>query len=349
MLDKQSYETIEAVNYSTLSKLSRHPRLLIAPRAAPTAGQRMGSLIDCLMLTPEEFDTKFFVSTAKLPAEAMENLLNEYLRLVGDQYYPINEDALKTANDVIRLGGKWKFDTVLEKFKDACTTLLSEKLEAGTKLVVDRQTTDTASFLATRAKTNEFISNVMSPITPDGLSLNQLAIVWNYDIAGISILCKSLLDNTVLHIVDGFAKKVTINDVKWTSGDYGQFLQDMLEWNYPLQTAMYTLAIGSLISEDSDCSADIKKYITPETEIEFNFVVITRDYEPLIYPAGQSVLDLGVNGGYLFNGVKKKGVLQLMQEYIRHKETGYYDYPWDIFDNQGKVDLHVNYFPMSKL
>jgi len=347
MLDRTNYNNINAINYSTLSKLHKHPRLLIAEPSAPHPGQVMGSLIDCLMLTPDEFDEKFYVSAAKTPSESMFNLLNEYLLIAGEGYYPINEEHVRTANSTVKLGGNWKIDTVIAKFKEACEIFLSEKQTAGNRLVADTQTVDRASRLVTSATTNKFVNEIMNPSGENGLIASQLAIVF-YTRFLPDQLFKGLLDRLV---IDVEKSKIIINDVKYDSGEMLAFIQSFTHWNYHLQVAMYRQAIEALlIDERADCSVQAVKDLLFEAknyEIEFNFIVLSENFEPMIYRTTTSDYALGLYGGTLSNGIKKKGIIQLSNEYLRHKESNFYDYPLDIYDNKGIVQLGVSFVPLN--
>ena len=346
-MTRQEYDAISAINYSTLSKLHQHPKMLIAPPKELEIGQIKGSLIDCFMFPGEAtFEERFYTSSAKLPTERMFDLLTAYEAL-SENPYPINNDILLQANQTIRLGGKWTAETVINKFTEACDTYLREKQDAGDKLIVDQATVDNAYNMSTRALTNPFVNKVLT--TENGISGNQVVIVWHEQVNGQNITCKAALDNlAVTETSEGVL--CTINDGKFSSQGWNTFVNDYIHWNYHLQEAMYKKAVlGLMLDNDSQCSlSGVKELINnPEVKVAigFNFIVISDSFEPLINSTDDETFLFGLKGGTLSNGIIKKGTEQLIQELLWHRETGYYDYPKDIYDNKGIVELKVNYKP----
>jgi hypothetical protein len=344
---RAEYNAIDAINYSTLSKLHRNPKLLIAERPTElTMGQISGSLLDCFALSPQNFEEQFFLMTSKLPAEAMMNLLNQYLSLAGDDYYPIKDELVEEANKEIHYGGKWGIAVVLTKFKEVCETYLQEKHLAEDRIIVDNLLVNRAQTMANKTILNPFISSVMA--TKSGITANKVVIVWTDEhiVSGIPLRCKAELDNLVLEIDSGGGLNATINDLKYDSGDFLNFGDAYVKWNYHLQVAMYNRAVLGLLNSDTICDSEgIKELVAAHgsfNSIRFNFIVVNENNEPLIYPVNLRDINLGYFGG-IANGVKKKGIHQLAEELLWHRETGYYDLPKDVYDREGQAELNIVY------
>ena len=222
MLTRQEYDSFEDVNYSTLSKVHRDPRLLLVPREGHTMerGQLIGSLVDCLMFSPDEFTEKFFTSSAKMPAEKMNDMLVSYLAIVGDNYYPINTDAVLTARQIVGYANNYTTPVVLSKFEEACTPHLMEKQQAGDRIVVDQQLVRLSQDISTKAMTNPF---VMNKLNPDKAAYrgNQVCIRFTHEVNGMLVSYKTLLDNLVMYIEDNRQVVAVINDGKFASKGSG--------------------------------------------------------------------------------------------------------------------------------
>ena len=350
-MTREEYDGIDAINYSTLSKLHTHPKNLLLPSMKSKdmpLGMRTGSLIDCLSLSPEDYETKFFMTTSKLPGDAMMNLLEQYLQEVGEVYYPINESAIAEANKVIHYGGKWSIAVVTEKFKDSCDSYLQELEQAGSRIIIDSQLYSKCSAISKKVTLNPFVLNNIT--TDKGLYGNKVYIVWDQELpSGTFVKCKAELDNLALIPVET-AQEVyvlaKINDLKYDSGEWGTFGLSFLKWNYHLQVAMYILAAQALNKESTWCSLEGAKELIAQRgntiKRTFKFIVANEGNEPLIYPASSDEIRLGFKGG-IVNGIKKKGVWQLIDELMWHRETGYYELPKDIYDHEGEVGLNLIY------
>ena len=198
--------------------------------------------------------------------------------------------------------------------------------------------------MANDALTNKFTHALF---TQGDIALNQPAFVWKQriDDGGVisEVLCKGTLDNLTIGDLNGDIVNVNINDGKYSSQEWKTFERDFDKWNYHLQPPMYTLAINSLVNGSCTyCDPSLEKILlNRNVKIVFNFVIFSEGNQPLIYEVPSKLLSLGFYGGMLYNGNKKKGINQLIKEYLRHKALDYYDYPWDIYDNGGRILLSI--------
>jgi len=344
-MTREEYDSVDAINYSTLSKMHDDPKKLLLPPSKPGRGRLMGSTIDCLIFSGQEFNDRFFISEAKLPAEKMLAMLERYLELTGNDFLPINENMVMAARTDVEFAMNWGRSTVITKFEEACFDYLSELIVAGNRLVIDKRIKETCDQIATEVLTNKFTYDV---ITRGDIVLNQPTFIWNQKIDDsegkeITVKCKGIADNITVRDLDKETVLVYINDGKYSSQGWKTFEKDFVNWNYHLQPPMYILAVNSLVNGTNEyCEEPLKDILRgKKVMIFFRFIIYTEGNLPLIYTLPSDLITLGFYGGTLYNGARKKGINRLIVDYLRHKALEYYDYPWDIYDNAGTLDLSI--------
>ena len=69
-----SYRSVEAESQSSLKNILIHPLLYKSKVNKSTKSLSMGSLVDCLLLTPKDFDKTYLINKMEDPPEAVKKI-----------------------------------------------------------------------------------------------------------------------------------------------------------------------------------------------------------------------------------------------------------------------------------
>lgn len=199
--DQKKYLSEKTLSYSSLKAFKQSPQHYVqycfAPME-PTPAMLLGSIFDCLVLTPGEFGNKFFL----IPK--------------------IDKRTIK---------GKEEYEYILIKIMERNEALAKEKKPP--LLEITQQQLDTAKEMKESLFSNKeaapFVRELQSP---------QKTIFWQDKATGLKF--KGVLDEDhAEYILD--LKKVA-------SGKPEKFMRAAIDFDYPLQAAMYRLGKGDLFN-----------------------------------------------------------------------------------------------------
>lgn len=318
MTDKiQKYRDYEALSYSRLSGLASHPRSLIADEKKESAALNFGSLVDCLMFSPDQFDKQFYRTSFKKPGGEMMKWLDAYLNYELPVDYSLNDtdEIILKARVISGYNKSLKDETALKKFHEECDNYINELSAANGRIIVTNEEFDKAINYQTRLLSNEFTMDYFN----EGL-FGNLEIKFQHDIYYIleDVPFKSLLDIVVF---DHKNKTITPLDLKTTSESVLAFEGEFLKWKYYIQAGLYRKALA---------------LVYPDYKIlPFKFIIINEFEEPFIWGVDEQLHSVSLLGGMLRSGRKIKGVYQLIEEYKWHESTGKYEYPASYYANDG--------------
>ena len=321
-MTEKEYRAYDAINYSLLSKLSVSPVGLEGPKEERSYFT-LGSLVDCLCTSPDDFNNDYYVMTVKKPTDMMVAYAMEYLKssdhseaqLVSGYKSDITIVA-KTSKDGL---SKWEKEG--EPYYNA--------LIAGKgKQVVSFEEYTQAEQLATILKTNQFTEMYFG----GDKNLHQEAIIWKYD----GKECKSLLD--IVHIDDN---NCTIRpmDLKTTGKSVFSFQSAYLSYKYYIQAKFYTDALIYAIENNIN---DLGKYKDYEV-LPFQFIVIETNYKnpPHIFEVSKEDMEIAAVGGIVQGaGYEIKGYQTIINNLEYHNTTNQWDYRQEIYENSGIISLN---------
>jgi hypothetical protein len=321
---------------------------------------RRGLALDCLLLTPENFEedtiiTKGVSSEYTHPAI----LVREWVRLGHTKWNPIAMEVLSNQplyKDA-KLWGQTK-DTAkrIENFdkpewRDYFNCLI------GSKNYISEDEYEVIKHTANRLKTNPYTSAYFN--MPEGWELvNQMHVIAPLELTiaiedtngilesmperyivkdGIceSVWVKGLFDIVRINHND---KKIYPGDLKSTSKAVGEHFQDhsFLDYSYFRQGALYDYLVRYWAKENY-----------PDYSIElFDFVVCNLDdknEEPLSFQVSETNLTFGMVGGSLYNR-KYKGIIELCEEYATQEASGdWYLKPWQQKQRNTDGKIKINF------
>lgn len=311
MIEKiRKYREYEAVSYSKLSKMLQHPRNLIAEDKQESDALSHGSVVDCLMFSPEDYSELYYNTNVSKPGAEMGKWLDAYINyeLPADFTLHDTDEIILAARRICGYNKRLGDDAALKKFHEECDAYNTELAKAGDRTVVSDD--DYARAVAKQVKliNNEFTSPYFAN------SEFQVEGYFEFE----DIKCKILLDGVLF---DHWNKTIKPWDLKTTSESTLSFSREFLKWRYYIQAALYRVGLSKMY---------------PDYKIlPFEFIIVNDWEEPIIWGVPDELHSLLVNGGYLRSGYKIKGICELIEDYKWHEENQKYDYPKDFYTNGG--------------
>ena len=318
----QVYRENKAVSYSILSKMVSNPKNLIATEREETPSLTFGSLVDCLMFTPNDFDERFVKTDVYKPGGEMMKWLNAYLNIkVPDNFVLSETDALiLKARSISGYNPNLLGKTALAKFHTECDAYLNLLAKAGDKLIVTVDEYNRAISYNSRLLNNEFVSRYFINGEKDMRLEHQKDIY--FEINGVP--AKALLDGI---LIDQAHKCIIPFDLKTTSEPLMSFEYEFLKWKYYIQSTLYKYGLQK---------------VYPGYIIEnFRFIIINDWEEPMIWSVDEVHHKFFLHGGYLRSGRPITGLFDLIDQYKWHMDTQRFEYTKDVYDcsGTGYIDL----------
>lgn len=322
----REYREADALNYSTLAALdSNNPGVVFKEDRDREYSLAMtkGSLVDCLLFTPDEYDNQFIIKEEATVSPAIKILIDNLL----DMNLEYNDTNLLFVASENKFGGtNWSDETILKRIKTDDSREYFEQKKLNTKkLIISQEIYDQAANVIEVLKNHEFTSYIFNS---DNEVLFQVPVYWDEIIINpatnknVTVKCKALLDIVIL---DHKNKLLIPIDLKIKSDSKYAFPQSFLRFKYYLQAAWYSRAL-----------LRTKSYKI----VNFSFLVTSFDYPdpPLIYQCSNETMTIGNYGGEIGNR-RVQGIFKLMQDYIWYKETGNINYSRDIYENKGVINI----------
>lgn len=298
----------------------------------------IGNLCHCLLLEPEEFDNKFFMSIcSNPPTEKMLDFVNALFKhtvINSDESGNVTCDFEYIAKEAYAEAGfKWKFETVMEKFIGSeAENYYKELRESKTKglQVVCVEDLDIATKIVQRIKEDEFVGEIFNQENTDNILVFNELQAEGFDVLGLEM--KGMLDKI---IVNHNSKTIQIYDLKVVWDNQNFVREYYLKKMAYIQAYVYHRA---LLSGVIDLGFDYENYeILPPI-----FVVVDSSnfYSPLMYKLSVEDLEMAYKG-FTYNGREYKGVFEIINELKFAMETGRFNISKEAWQSGGVVCLNI--------
>lgn len=343
VISNEEYKNFSAINYSTLSEMSKDPKNLLLSeqekRHAFEANEpmKLGSLVDDMCFSPDSIKGKYFMSKAKFPTASMGELFTNYIAS-GGPVDDVDEDILSESRNAVGFQPKWGMEAVLRNFKADCGAVLEELRHVNGRIVISPSLNERATKTYTTLRTYPYM-NIPELFAGEGTRTfkflgnekewtvyYQLPLVFSisskavFDNSAVDkqVLCKAKPDIVLLS--DNHA---VVIDLKVIGYSPREFPSRWIKNNYHLQAGMYSYAV-------SEWLRDVLKIDMPFI-IDFVFLPVNPESIPLLFGVDHSMVALGWSGGTLYSGTEILGIRDLVRQYLWHVKTGIYDHtPWEI-------------------
>jgi hypothetical protein len=245
------YNESQSINQSRLKKLlgNEDPKTFLLDIELSSKSITVGSLVDCLLTSPEEFSNDYYVSQlVNLPSDTIQLIVKETFDNVWNNVSQsndnnINEDinyyksTILTGETFGKYQPNWKVETKLNKIlEEEPAQYFRELVLSAGKQIVSRDDYELAEIVANSMKARFPLED-----SPNCVITTQHPIYFRVN----GIECKALID---VLAINHETKTVIITDIKTMSGHVLDFGRSVNSFGYNLQMAFYYLAGKSLTS-----------------------------------------------------------------------------------------------------
>jgi hypothetical protein len=274
-----------------------------------TAAATIGRIVETLLLEPEEFDNRFYMSVCmSAPTGLMLSFveaLYKFTRESTDESGNVTRSFEDIAKDAyVESGFKIKFDAVINKFVGSDAEIFYNEMrtvkQKGLTVVTTEDVTNSER-IVTELRTNNVTAEVINLVSSARYSVYNQLQVEGYAVDGL--LLKSMMDKV---IVDHEKKTIQVYDLKCT-WSVENFLEEYYLYRRAyIQAFLYWKAAFHFKNEN-----DMEDYeVAP---IRFLVCDSTNYYNPLIYKLSMEDL-LDAYEGFEHKNRKYKGVTDIIKD-----------------------------------
>ena len=269
-ITEEEYRNDDALSQSTLNKFDKEgfSKLKQLYDKIDSASLIFGSLVDTLLLTPDDFESKFVISNRILDEETSaivrsiyDNFKNEYRNFIQIPIIQVSQIAKQCG---FWPADKWsdnaRYNGLLKKGDIEGYYQLLKQSE--NKTVIDHETYQDALKCVNALKTNEGTRFYFADDSENVKRFYQL----KFKVTLEDVAYKAMLDNV---LVDYINKKIYPVDLKTSSTPEYEFYKSFVKYGYSTQARLYYRILKEVVDND-DYFKDF--------EIEdFTFIVVNRN------------------------------------------------------------------------
>lgn len=340
---EQEYRAIRRDSYSSLSlfvadKKGYHRKYVAGIQEdKPTPAQIYGSLVDCLLFTPQDFEDRFVIAKAQEPTPQMLTFTQNLVKRMVQEKSLHSKDSIRSLflwayNDTKydNNGNEVAFkrqslEKTMEKFFVECKPYCKELLSMSVgKQLIQLEDYNKAELAVDNLKRSAVTGPILQTETGSRYRVFRQLVVL-YVLQGLDM--KSMVD---LVIVDDVDKRVWFFDLK-TTHNVEQFAATYLKYRYYLQLGVYTAAMLQWMKE-----AGMADYILEPMRF---IVTDSCNYmAPLIYATDYDILQESLLG-FNVQGRTYEGVYQVIEDLQWHKQQDIWNMAHVHYRNSGVVSL----------
>lgn len=304
-ISEQEYRGLDLPSYSLLKRLDDSgPRAINRKYKLESEAVDFGSLVDCRLLSPQEFDNKFFIDATEKPTGQLLELADYIFNNLQDRFdnYFKNNEYVEDLSRAIGLFGSIKdYDKRIAKFDtDLFWNYLQAKRDSIGKTVFTPDILEESNEAVMVLKTHPNTAHLFSK-SKNVEDFDQLALVSN--INGVDV--KILVDKVR---VDHDNQTITPYDLKTMDFRSQFFKSNFIKFKYYLQGSLYKEVLANWIKEELQLGYTLE---------DFKFIVYSRpDKYPSIWNMGLDWHYKGLNGFENIYGDHEKGIYELLDDYM---------------------------------
>ena len=264
---EEAYRADSAFSYSTLSEYYRSgAKSLLSKEKKDTDALRFGSLVDCLITEPETLIDRFYVADNAIPSDGVKAVVDSVFFSDGeviDKIDEISDSDLLLHLDSNSYQSNWKFETRKSKIIKEGSKYFELLKNSKDKTLISVNDYTNALECVDTLKNHRFTKKWFDedPFDNNVEHLYQLKFKTEYN--GIPI--RGMMDKTIVNHSEKWIQPI---DLKTTGKDEVDFEKSFVQWNYWLQSCMYSEILRKIIYED--------EYFKDFEILPFKFIVINR-------------------------------------------------------------------------
>ena len=321
-VDEPTYRNDSSLSYSKLSSFfKKGPKALISNEKIDTPALRAGSLVDCLLTCPEEFDDRFYVADIDRFSDTIRKIIEDIYGFVEN--VKEDDDSLDSLDDLILLNSldkfeyqtNWKPETRIKKLIELGSDYYTVLKYSTEKIVISPQEFQEAQQCVQTLKTHPWTYQIFE-CNEDEEIFYELKFKTELGDSPFRImmdLCK----------VNHKSKTIKPFDLKTTGGNEESFESSYEKWCYWIQSPSYKRVLEKVTQADD--------YFKDFFIEDFEFIVINKQN---LTPLRWIDTDSPENRDLLF---KKYGVTwqRLLLDANWHLQNGKFDYSRKSYENNG--------------
>jgi hypothetical protein len=295
-----------------------------------------GRVVETLLLEPEEFDNRFYMSACiSAPTGLMlefVNALYKHTTEATDDFGNVTREFEDIAKDAyIDSGFKIKFEAVVNKFVGSDAEIYyneMRKVKAGGLTVVTTEDVANAEKIVNELRTNPVTANIVNLVNSARYEIRNQAQVEGYSVE--THLFKSMMDKVV---IDHEEKTIQVYDLKCVWAVEGFYEEYYLYRRAYIQAYLYYCAAEQIRAEDNYEKNDYK--VLPP-----RFIVCdsTNYYNPLVYSLTHKDL-IDAFEGFEHKGRKYTGVKELIEDLKWAQDNDIWNISRKNYLNDGVVNI----------
>ena len=300
-----------------------------------TQAAAMGRIVETLLMEPEEFDKRFFMSSCvEAPSALMLAFVNALYKHTKDATDD-NGNITLSFEDLSRAayadsGFKIKYEAVISKFVGSDAEVYYNEMrtvKAGGLTVVTTEDVTNAEKIVEELRNNPFTKDVVNLVNSKRYSVYNQLQVENYEIDGHNF--KSMMDKL---IVDHEQQTIQVYDLKCT-WSVENFLEEYYLYRRAyIQAYLYTIAATAF----RDTKEELEGYEVLPTK--FLVCDSTNYYNPLIYTLSEQDLE-DAYAGFTHKNREYKGVGELIKDLTWALENNVWNVSRENFESNGLVKI----------
>jgi len=341
--EEQKYRAIEVDSSSSLKDFAldrrkyykkHYLREKVEEKENPAAN--MGKLVETLLLEPEEFDNRFYMSSCvAIPTELMLKFveaLHKYTVEATDGFGVVTREFSEIAEDAYQASGfKITKEAVLNKFMGSNAEIYYREIRevrAKNLTVITSQDVTNAERIVEELQNNQFTKDIINMVSSDRYTVINQFKIDSYKVDGHEF--KSMLDKI---IVDHHEKKVLIYDLKCVWAVENFYNDYYLYRRAYIQALLYFKAVESIVAQEG---SPWYKY-----KVEYPQFIVCDSinyYSPLIYTLEYKDM-WDAYKGFTHNGREYPGVQLLIEELKWAQENDIWNISKTNYENKGFVNI----------
>ena len=357
-MTEKEYRALEIDSYSSIKvfiedrkKYFKEFVLKEAVRDKDTDSTIFGSLVDCLLFAPHEFEDRYVMGIAQPPTGQYLDFVKELMRFtvlsldengrVTRELEKMMEDAYGAVkfdrNGIAVAFKRDSFDVVKEKFIGTDLELYYRQLrDCYGKTLIEISDLERAQNVVNALRSNRNSRDIinLSSENTDGICevFDQFPVI-GYVPAKIigsenHFSLKGLIDRLV---INHEIKEIDIYDLKTAWDNEGEFATNYLKYKYYIQATIYYYLVIQWKNANgfSHYRVNFPSFIVAES---------SNYKEPLIYITDERNFKQGMKG-FSLRGKYHIGVHKAITDLVWHKETGIWTISKDNSLNKGVVRI----------
>ena len=295
----------------------------------------MGRIVETMLMEPEEFDGRFYLSSlASAPTGLMLDFVEALYKFTAeatDEFGNVTREFEEIARDAYTESGfKIKFEAVLGKFMGTDAEIYYKEIREirgkGLTVVTTKEIAN-AEKIVNELKNNFATADIVNLVNSARYEIRDQFQIEGYEIDGH--LFKSMMDKV---IIDHDKKTLQVYDLKCT-WSVENFLEEYYLYRRAYIQAMLYWQAGVAMTKNEEELAGYK--------VEFpKFIVCdsTNYMNPLVYTLGDQDME-DAYMGFEHKGRKYPGVKQLIEDLKWAQENDVWNISRENFVSKGQVKI----------